>query len=262
MNEQFVSVKVDREERPDVDALYMDAVSRDDRARRLADDRLPTPDGRPFYGGTYFPPEPRHGMPSFRQVLRGSPRPTGTRRARRRRSRPDSLRRRDPRQAERAAAVGRAADEAALLTRPCRALRAQLRPRATAASAGAPKFPPAVDLEFLLRQHARTGADGRPRAWRALTLDRMAAGGMYDQLGGGFHRYSVDARWLVPHFEKMLYDNALLAPAYLHAWVADRRGALPARRRGDAGLRRCASCASRRAASPPPRTPTARARRA
>ncbi len=214
MNEHFVCVKVDREERPDVDGLYMEAVVALTQHGGWPMTVFLTPDGRPFWGGTYFPPEPRHGMPSFRQVLLAVADLYRTRRG--------EL----DRQAEALTDALRAASEqppssepltTGLLSGALTTLRHQF-DRVNGGFGGAPKFPPASTLELLLRLHARGGADGA-LSMAALTLDRMAAGGIYDQLGGGFHRYAVDAVWLVPHFEKMLYDNVLLAPAYLHAWL-------------------------------------------
>jgi uncharacterized protein YyaL (SSP411 family) len=207
MNELFVSVKVDREERPDVDAVYMDAVVALTGQGGWPLTVFLTPDGEPFFGGTYFPPEPRHGLPSFRQVLRAV--------ADAYRERPEDV------SAQAEALVGalrRAAETEpsseplteALLAEAEHGLLSQLDPR-WGGFGHAPKFPPASVLEFLLRR----GSVDPVR----LTLDRMAAGGMYDLVGGGFHRYSVDAQWLVPHFEKMLYDNALLVPPYLHVWL-------------------------------------------
>jgi uncharacterized protein len=206
MNELFVNVKVDREERPDVDAVYMDAVVALTGQGGWPLTCFLTPAGEPFFGGTYFPPEPRHGLPSFRQVLRAV--------ADAYRERPEDV----AAQAESLVAALRRSAEAepsreplteALLAEAERVLLAQLDTR-WGGFGHAPKFPPAPALEFLLRR-------GSLDAVR-LTLDGMAAGGMYDLVGGGFHRYSVDAEWLVPHFEKMLYDNALLVPTYLHAW--------------------------------------------
>jgi uncharacterized protein len=207
MNELFVNVKVDREERPDVDAVYMDAVVALTGQGGWPLTVFLTPDGEPFYGGTYFPPEPRHGLPAFRQVLRAV--------ADAYRERPEDV----AAQAEALVGALRQSAEAepsleplseTLLAEAERGLLAQVDPR-WGGFGHAPKFPPASVLEFLLRR-------GSLDAVR-LTLDGMAAGGMYDLVGGGFHRYSVDAQWLVPHFEKMLYDNALLVPAYLHGWL-------------------------------------------
>jgi uncharacterized protein YyaL (SSP411 family) len=207
MNDHFVNVKVDREERPDVDAVYMDAVVALTGQGGWPMTVFATPEGEPFYGGTYFPPEPRHGLPAFRQVLAAVT---------------DAYRGRRDDVAEQASAlVGalrRSAETAPshepltaeLLDESERVLRSQVDPR-WGGFGRAPKFPPASTLEFLLRRQAFEPA--------LATLDGMATGGMYDLVGGGFHRYSVDATWLVPHFEKMLYDNALLVPPYLHAWV-------------------------------------------
>jgi uncharacterized protein len=207
MNELFVNVKVDREERPDVDAVYMDAVVALTGQGGWPLTVFLTPDGEPFFGGTYFPPEARHGLPAFRQVLRAV--------ADAYRERPEDV----ASQADSLTAALRRSAETepsrepltgALLAEAERGLLGQLDPE-WGGFGHAPKFPPASALEFLLRR----GAVDAVR----LTLDGMAAGGMYDLVGGGFHRYSVDARWLVPHFEKMLYDNALLVPPYLHAWL-------------------------------------------
>jgi uncharacterized protein YyaL (SSP411 family) len=207
MNELFVNVKVDREERPDVDAVYMDAVVALTGQGGWPLTVFLTPDGEPFFGGTYFPPEPRHGLPSFRQVLHAV--------ADAYRERPEDV----AAQAEALVGALRRSAETqpsreplteALLAEAERGLLSQLDPR-WGGFGHAPKFPPASALEFLLRRGALDAV--------RLTLDRMAAGGMYDLVGGGFHRYSVDAQWLVPHFEKMLYDNALLVPPYLHAWL-------------------------------------------
>ena len=214
MNERFVPIKVDREERPDVDGLYMDAVVAMTGHGGWPMTVFLTPDGRPFYGGTYFPPEPRHGMPSFSQVLEAVSEAY--------RSRRGDL----ERQADVLVDAIRQASERApsnepltsgLLSGVVPALRRVFDAR-EGGFGPAPKFPPASTIDLLLRLHASTG-DEEALSMARLTLDRMAAGGMYDLLGGGFHRYSVDARWLVPHFEKMLYDNALLASAYLHAWL-------------------------------------------
>jgi uncharacterized protein YyaL (SSP411 family) len=207
MNELFVSVKVDREERPDVDAVYMDAVVALTGQGGWPLTVFLTPAGEPFFGGTYFPPEPRHGLPSFRQVLRAV--------ADAYRERPEDV----AAQADALVGALRRSAEAqpsreplteGLLAEAERVLLSQLDPR-WGGFGHAPKFPPASVLEFLLRRGALEPV--------RLTLDGMAAGGMYDLAGGGFHRYSVDAQWLVPHFEKMLYDNALLVPPYLHAWL-------------------------------------------
>jgi uncharacterized protein len=210
MNDRFVPVKVDREERPDVDGLYMEAVVSMTGHGGWPMTVFLTPDGRPFYGGTYFPPEPRFNMPSFRQLLLAVSKAYQEQR--------DDL----ERQADAlVGAIREASDRpptnepltSELVTRAVSALRGQF-DSAHGGFGGAPKFPPASNLELLLR----TGRDDALEMVR-VTLDGMAAGGMWDALGGGFHRYSVDEDWLVPHFEKMLYDNALLASTYLHAWL-------------------------------------------
>jgi uncharacterized protein YyaL (SSP411 family) len=224
MNEHFVSVKVDREERPDVDAVYMDAVQAMTGQGGWPMTVFLTPEGEPFYAGTYFPDTPRHGMPSFRQILLALAEAW-----RERRSEVAGQGRRVS-EALRQGLAGRASTEPltdALLQEALHGLRASFDP-AWGGFGGAPKFPQSMTLEFLLRMHLR----GEPEALGmvARTLDRMAAGGMHDQLGGGFHRYSVDDRWHVPHFEKMLYDNALLARLYLHGWQVT----------GDAAYRRVA----------------------
>ncbi|HEY2741744.1 MAG TPA: thioredoxin domain-containing protein [Gaiellaceae bacterium] len=207
MNELFVNVKVDREERPDVDAVYMDAVVALTGQGGWPLTVFLTPGGEPFFGGTYFPPEPRHGLPSFRQVLHAvaeayRERPEDV--AAQARVLVDALRRSAETEPSREPLTE------ALLAEAERGLASQLDPR-WGGFGHAPKFPPASVLEFLLRRGALDPV--------RLTLDGMAAGGMYDLVGGGFHRYSVDPQWLVPHFEKMLYDNALLVPPYLHAWL-------------------------------------------
>ncbi len=210
MNEHFVNIKVDREERPDVDALYMEATVSMTGQGGWPMTVFLTPAGEPFYAGTYFPPEPRHGMPSFTQLLLAVSEAWHTQR--------DDIVAQAQRLVE---AVGRSSRmepsteplTPSLLDEAERAI-GRTFDRANGGFGRAPKFPPASTLEFLLR---RDSAEAREMVTK--TLDGMAAGGMYDLVGGGFHRYSVDDRWLVPHFEKMLYDNALLAPTYLHAWV-------------------------------------------
>jgi uncharacterized protein len=207
MNERFVNVKVDREERPDLDAVYMDAVVALTGSGGWPMTVFLTPGGEPFLGGTYFPPAPRHGLPAFRDLLVGV-----SDAYRERRGDVDG-------QAEALLGAIRAASEAppsgeplsgTLLHEAVGGIRATFDQR-WGGFGGAPKFPPASTLELLLRRGEREMVER--------TLDAMAEGGMYDLVGGGFHRYSVDARWLVPHFEKMLYDNALLVPAYLHGWL-------------------------------------------
>src|ERR671935_2132842 len=207
MNERFVNVKVDREERPDLDSVYMDAVVALTGHGGWPMTVFLTPGGEPFYGGTYFPPQPRHGLPSFRQILEAVSEAYHERRsdvARSARQLVDAVR------SSSELAPSRDPLAPSLLSEAVRGLRAQFDPR-WGGFGGAPKFPPASALEFLLRRGELEMVE--------TTLQNMAAGGMYDLLGGGFHRYSVDERWLVPHFEKMLYDNALLVPVYLHAWL-------------------------------------------
>src|SRR5215216_1661899 len=210
MNERFVCIKVDREERPDVDGLYMEAVVTMTGHGGWPMTVFLTPDGRPFYGGTYFPPEPRYNMPSFRQLLLAVSEAYRERRSELERQ-ADALV-----EAIREASAVRPSTEpltTELLFRAVSALAAQFDPE-FGGFGRAPKFPPASNLEFLLRTDREDALELVRK-----TLDGMAAGGMYDLVGGGFHRYSVDPAWLVPHFEKMLYDNALLASAYLHGWL-------------------------------------------
>ena len=218
MNEHFVNVKVDREERPDLDAVYMEAVVAVSGHGGWPMTVFLTPDGEPFYGGTYYPPEPRHGMPSFRQVLDALTGAWRDRRADVTRSAAQLVE-----AVRHSSMLQPSADPLAesLLAAAARGLRQGFDPR-WGGWGRAPKFPPAPTIEFLLRHHLRTG-DDQSLQMAIKTLDGMALGGMYDLLGGGFHRYSVDERWLVPHFEKMLYDNALLVPAYLHAWLLTGR---------------------------------------
>ena len=207
MNERFVNVKVDREERPDVDAIYMDAVVAMTGQGGWPLTVFLTPEGEPFFGATYFPPQPRHGMPAFRQVLVAVSDLYGERRGevtRRAQTIVEAL--------DRAAASAPTPEPLteSLLHQAVRRLRELFDPE-WGGFGRAPKFPPASALELLLRRGETEMA--------SKTLDAMAAGGMYDLVGGGFHRYSVDERWLVPHFEKMLYDNALLVPAHVHGWL-------------------------------------------
>ncbi|ATL30129.1 thioredoxin domain-containing protein [Streptomyces formicae] len=215
MNEKFVNVKVDREERPDVDAVYMEAVQAATGQGGWPMTVFLTPDAEPFYFGTYFPPEPRHGMPSFPQVLDGVHRAWTDRRGEVAEVAGKIVRDLGERQLTHNAEEKPGEDELAQallgLTRDYDATHGGF--------GGAPKFPPSMAVEFLLRHYARTGAEGALQM-AADTCERMARGGIYDQLGGGFARYSVDREWVVPHFEKMLYDNALLCRAYAHLWRA------------------------------------------
>jgi uncharacterized protein YyaL (SSP411 family) len=208
MNEHFVCVKVDREERPDVDAIYMEAVQSMTGHGGWPMTVFLDPEGVPFYGGTYFPPDESRGMPSFRMVMEAivdafeGKREEIRERAAGTRARLGAIGAIEP-SAEPPAAAQLQATVAQLL--------AVADPR-HGGFGGAPKFPPASALELLLARGETAVVEK--------TLDAMLAGGIYDQVGGGFARYSVDAVWLVPHFEKMLYDNALLARAYLHGWQA------------------------------------------
>ncbi len=215
LNEHYVSIKVDREERPDVDAVYMEAVQAATGQGGWPMTVFLTPDAEPFYFGTYFPPEPRHGMPSFRQVLEGVRQAWADRRG----EVGEVARKivRDLSQRE----LGDQGTEPPGEQEPAQALLALTREYDVQRGGfgGAPKFPPSMVLEFLLRHHARTGAEGALQM-ASDTCERMARGGIYDQLGGGFARYSVDRDWVVPHFEKMLYDNALLCRVYAHLWRA------------------------------------------
>lgn len=215
LNAHFVSVKVDREERPDIDAVYMEAVQAATGQGGWPMTVFLNAEGEPFYFGTYFPPAPRHGMPSFRQVLEGVNSAWTDRRD------------------EVGEVAGRIVGELAGRSlahggegtpgeeESARALLALTRDydEKHGGFGGAPKFPASMVVEFLLRHHARTGAEGALQM-AADTCEAMARGGIYDQLGGGFARYSVDREWVVPHFEKMLYDNALLCRTYARLWRA------------------------------------------
>ncbi len=216
MNERFVCVKVDREERPDVDAIYMDAVQSMTGHGGWPLNVFLTPEQAPFYGGTYFPPRPRPGLPAWTQVLEAVAEAWATRR--------EEI-------VAASAGIGERLSGAAVLAVPEGRIDPEELDRAVERLASgydgrfggfgdAPKFPPSAVLEFLLRRAAADDHEpGDPSARMALdTLRAMAAGGIHDQVGGGFSRYAVDAAWTVPHFEKMLYDNALLARAYLHGW--------------------------------------------
>jgi uncharacterized protein YyaL (SSP411 family) len=216
LNEHLVSVKVDREERPDLDGIYMSAVQALTGRGGWPLSVFCTAGGEPFYGGTYYPPEPRFGMPSFMDVLLAVV---------------DAWRNRREELVAGGKRLAAAIDRQAVVLEGDRS-RAELMPetldlafadllqrfdRVHGGWGAAPKFPQPMVLEFLLRHHDSTG---EPQALEMVTrtLEAMARGGMYDQLGGGFHRYSVDDRWTTPHFEKMLYDQAQLARVYLHAW--------------------------------------------
>ena len=212
MNEHFVSIKVDREERPDLDAIYMDAVQAMTGGGGWPLTAFLTPDGRPFYAGTYFPNEDRHGLPAFRTILEAVADAWEHRRSEA-----------ESQSARVTEAIGRTARLAAssepltddVLRSAFGGLRRAFDPR-WGGFGRAPKFPQPMTLEFCLRMHLRGTAGALEIVTK--TLDAMAAGGMVDQVAGGFHRYSTDERWHVPHFEKMLYDNALLVRLYVHAW--------------------------------------------
>jgi uncharacterized protein len=221
LNERFISIKVDREERPDLDAIYMSAVQAMTGGGGWPMSVFLTPDGQPFYGGTYYPDEPRHGMPSFRQVLEGVSQAWTTQRgevvAAGQRLVSALV------EQSRVASSGDVTIDADFFRSVNAALDSRFDTR-NGSWGGAPKFPQPMTLEYLLRRIA--AGDGSPGAMVRFTLEKMADGGVHDQLGGGFHRYATDARWLVPHFEQMLYDNAQLARVYLHAWrvFGDDRG--------------------------------------
>ncbi|MDH4111196.1 MAG: thioredoxin domain-containing protein [Actinomycetota bacterium] len=212
MNEHFVSIKVDREERPDLDGIYMNAAQAMTGQGGWPLSAFLTPAGEPFHAGTYFPPEPRHGLPAFRDLLRGIA---------------EAWRERREEVVDQGTRVAQAIARAATLPTGGRALDEAIADAAVATLrqtfdgrwggfGGAPKFPQAMTLEFLLRRAVR-GSLGALEIV-TITLDHMADGGIYDHLGGGFARYSTDERWHVPHFEKMLYDNAQLLQLYTRSW--------------------------------------------
>ena len=216
MNERFVCVKVDREERPDIDQVYMGAVQAMTGRGGWPMTVFLLPDGRPFHGGTYFPPDDRHGLPGFPRVLTSVADAYRNRRADLEKSAGQMVE--HLQQGLEALPPGPDELSPRLLDQAAQTLKGQYDAR-FGGFGGAPKCPPAMALEFLLRYWRRSD-DGQSLVMVKHTLAQMAGGGMYDQLGGGFHRYSVDQRWLVPHFEKMLYDNALLARVYLLAYQA------------------------------------------
>jgi len=213
MNADFVNVKVDREERPDIDSIYMQAVNAMIGRGGWPMTVFLTPDGKPFYAGTYFPNEPRHGMPSFRQILTGVTEAWNTDRENVLESAGQVAQ-----QLQALSDVGFDAQalDAEVFRSAVRGLSQRFDP-SWGGFGDAPKFPQAMTIEFLLREFVRDRSS-KALEMAEVTLRKMAQGGMYDQIGGGFSRYSVDHRWLVPHFEKMLYDNAQLARVYLHAW--------------------------------------------
>ncbi|MDR7302720.1 thioredoxin domain-containing protein [Haloactinomyces albus] len=229
MNEHFVNIKVDREERPDVDAVYLEATQAMTGQAGWPMTCFLTPEGEPFHCGTYYPSAPLHGMPSFRQLLDAVARAWS--------ERGDEVRQAATNVVEQLAGQGTALPESMLddevIAGAVQGLHAEF--DANAGGFGSsPKFPPSMVLEFLLRHDERAGEQDRT-AWNMAeaTCEAMARGGIYDQLAGGFARYSVDGNWVVPHFEKMLYDNALLLRAYAH--LARRQQALAAGERSAAG---------------------------
>ncbi|MCI0664321.1 MAG: thioredoxin domain-containing protein, partial [Acidobacteria bacterium] len=223
LNDNFINIKVDREERPDLDSVYMNAIQMMTGSGGWPMTVFLTPDGRPFYGGTYFPPVDRYGMPSFPRILLAVADAYQTRRDEIERSAIDllgELRRFDGINLREGHQEGHQEGELSteILDHAANNLQRVLDP-VYGGFGNKPKFPPSMALTFLLRQYHRTKSESALRSVE-LTLEKMAKGGMYDQLGGGFHRYSVDEKWLVPHFEKMLYDNALLSRIYLDAFLA------------------------------------------
>ncbi|MEQ1923575.1 MAG: thioredoxin domain-containing protein, partial [Pyrinomonadaceae bacterium] len=212
-NEHFINIKVDMEERPDVDQIYMNFVQLTTGRGGWPMNVFLTPDKRPFFGGTYFPPQPRYGMPSWQQILVSIAEAYKNKRDELETS-ANNIVSELQRMSVVEAATGTLSQD---MLDAAQASFVRTFDTVNGGFGGAPKFPAAMSLEFLLRYHHRTGDD---MALSIVThsLDKMANGGIYDQLGGGFHRYTVDAIWLVPHFEKMLYDNAQLARVYLHAY--------------------------------------------
>ena len=218
MNAEFVCIKVDREERPDVDSIYMGAVQAMTGRGGWPMTVFLTPEGKPFYGGTYFPPEDRHGIPGFPRVLASI-----ANAYRQERGEVVLATERLLQQMRAMATAGRGVEPltADVLAEAFAGISKDFDPKYGGIGLQ-PKFPQPMTYEFLLRYHLRTG-DVRALEMVGTTLDRMAMGGIYDQIGGGFHRYSTDTYWLVPHFEKMLYDNALLVRLYLHAYQITRK---------------------------------------
>jgi uncharacterized protein len=213
LNDHFVAVKVDREERPDLDQVYMAAVQAMSGGGGWPMSVFVTPEGRPFYGGTYFPDTPRHGLPSFRQLLEGIDLAWRTQRAELEQSGAQLV---ASLTANQRLPAARSTPGPEMVDAAVEAIEKTF-DAVNGGWGGAPKFPQPMTIEFLLRRAAAGDPRALPLARR--TLDAMANGGIHDQLGGGFHRYSTDARWLVPHFEQMLYDNAQLARTYIHAWA-------------------------------------------
>jgi uncharacterized protein YyaL (SSP411 family) len=212
MNAGFVCVKVDREERPDLDSIYMSAVQQLTGSGGWPMTVFLTPELRPFFGGTYFPPEARYGMPGFKQVMAAVTEAFSTRRTEVERTAAELT---DAISGGLAGQRGGTLDRG-VLTEAVEGLRRSFDP-AEGGFGGAPKFPQSMAIDFLLRQHS-AGGGSRVLEMVERSLTKMVRGGIHDQLGGGFHRYATDGEWLVPHFEKMLYDQALLVPNYLHAY--------------------------------------------
>src|ERR1700682_5987008 len=213
LNGGFVSIKVDREERPDVDDIYMAAVQTMTGSGGWPLSLFLTPDGRPFYGGTYYPPDDRWGRPGFLSLLASIERAWMTRRSELEASAGELL---APVVAVSEGGPGGGAGGGPEALEAAFSEMQRQFDRKNGGFGGAPKFPPAMRLELLVREFLRTG-NGDAREMAESTLTRMAEGGLYDQVGGGFHRYSVDARWLLPQFGKNLYDNAMLARVYVLA---------------------------------------------
>src|SRR5687767_4868812 len=217
MNELFVNIKVDREERPDLDAIYMQAVQALTGHGGWPMTVFLTPDAVPFHAGTYFPPNDRQGMPSFQRVLRAVSNAW--------RDKPDSVEQAGRTLTEHLQRAASPSTEQHVVNRQTLDLAYRALARAfdvrKAGFGGAPKFPPSMALDFLLRHAIRTG-EAFALEMVVKTFDAMRRGGIFDQVGGGLHRYSVDADWLVPHFEKMLYDNALFARLGVRLWQATR----------------------------------------
>ena len=212
MNDNFINIKVDREERPDLDQVYMSAVQMMTGSGGWPMTVFLLPSGEPFYGGTYFPPDDRYGRPGFPRLLLTIAEAWKMRRKEVQEN-AQTLRQH---LSQKMPNGGSGSLGTEILDQAVRALSGRFDPR-EGGFGGAPKFPASMVIDFLLRYHHRTG-DEQALEMATFTLDKMAYGGLYDQVGGGFHRYSTDDRWLVPHFEKMLYDNALLARVYLDAW--------------------------------------------
>ncbi|MFH0768648.1 MAG: thioredoxin domain-containing protein, partial [Chloroflexota bacterium] len=217
MNEHFINIKVDREERPDLDTVYMEAVQSITGGGGWPLTVFLTPEGKPFYGGTYFPPEDRHGLPGFPRVLMTVSDAYKNRNNQVKQATDQILKVLNSKVNSKTTAGQLTAD---ILEQAYSAIKQDF-DRENGGFGGAPKFPQPIVLEFLLRYHLRTREKDALEMVTS-TLEKMARGGIYDQIGGGFHRYSTDNHWLVPHFEKMLYDNALLSKIYLHAYLVTK----------------------------------------